>query len=101
MQLLSSRDYPVIDSQTLAEFVGHDRLFRAPDGTFLLHMSTDGRPDPEERIVWLTVRDAISWLNESPDQFGSLWEDAVAAPIARQPLQCSKSGRSPKGDLQR
>jgi len=43
MQLLVSRDYPVIDYQTMAEFVGLERLFRASDGTFLLHMSSEGK----------------------------------------------------------
>jgi hypothetical protein len=28
MQLLASRDYPVIDYQTMGEFVGRERLFR-------------------------------------------------------------------------
>jgi hypothetical protein len=74
MQLLVSRAYPVIDFQTMAEFIGCERLFRASDGTFLLHMSSDGKLDAEERIIWLTARDAISWLNEAPDQFGSFWE---------------------------
>jgi len=36
MQLLASRDYPVIDYQTMGEFIGHERLFRAADGAFLL-----------------------------------------------------------------
>jgi hypothetical protein len=58
----------------MAEFIGSERLFRASDGTFLLHMSSDGKLDAEERIIWLTARDAISWLNEAPDQFGSFRE---------------------------
>jgi hypothetical protein len=29
MQLLTSRDYPVIDYQTMGEFIGRERLFRA------------------------------------------------------------------------
>ena len=78
MRLLASRDYPVIDYQTMGEFIGHERLFRAMDGAFLLHMSSEGKLEAEERIIWLTVRDAISWLNEAPDEFGSFWvrEDA-------------------------
>ena len=43
MQLLASRDYPVIDYQTMGEFIGHERLFRATDGAFLLHMSSEGK----------------------------------------------------------
>jgi hypothetical protein len=92
MQLLASRDYPVIDYQTMAELIGHERLFRASDGAFLLHLSSEGKLETEERIIWLTVRDAISWLNEAPDQFGSFWEFAVVAPVVPQQLQRSSSG---------
>ncbi len=76
MQLLAFREYPAIDAQTLDEFVGHERLFRGPDGSFLLHMSSEGQPVTEERVAWLSARDAISWLNEEPDQYGSRWEFA-------------------------
>ena len=87
MQLLASRDYPVIDYQTMGEFIGHERLFRATDGAFLLHMSSEGNLEAEERIIWLTVRDALSWLNEPPHQFGSFWEDAIDAPLEQQRIQ--------------
>jgi hypothetical protein len=80
MQLLACREYPVIDCQTLAEFIGHERLFRGANGPFLLHLSSEGKEDAEERIIWLTMRDAISWLNEEPHQFGSFWEFAEIAP---------------------
>jgi hypothetical protein len=39
-----SRDYAVIDYQTMGEFIGYERLFRATDGAFLLHMSSEGIP---------------------------------------------------------
>ena len=81
MQLLATRDYPVIDYQTMGEFIGRERLFRATDGTFLLHMSSKGKFEAEERIAWLTACDALSWLNEAPDQFGSFWECALDAPV--------------------
>jgi hypothetical protein len=87
MQLLASRDYPVIDYQTMGEFIGHERLFRATDGAFLLHMSSEGKLEAEERIIWLTVRDAISWLNEAPDEFGSFWECAMDAPVKQKQIQ--------------
>ena len=80
MQLLALREYPAIDAQTLVEFTGHERLFRGPDGSFLLHMSSEGQSVVEERTIWLTARDAISWLNEEPDRYGSLWEFAEAVP---------------------
>jgi hypothetical protein len=84
MHLLVSREYPVIDSQTMTEFIGHERLFRAANGAFLLHMSSEGMPCVEERIIRLIARDAISWLNEEPDQFGSFWEFAKIAPAVQQ-----------------
>ena len=88
MQLLASRDYPLIDYQTMGEFLGHERLFRATNGAFLLHMSSEGKLDgAEERIIWLTVRDAISWLNDAPDEFGSFWENAVNATVVAETNQ--------------
>jgi hypothetical protein len=86
MQLLVSRGYPVIDYQTMGEFVGHERLFRAANGAFLLYMSSEGKL-AEERIIWLTVRDAISWLNEAPDEFGSFWECATDAPLEQRQIR--------------
>jgi hypothetical protein len=82
MQLLADREYPGIDVDTLAEFTGHERLFRGTDGSFLLHMSSEGQQMTEERVIWLPVRAAIAWLNEDPDQYGSLWEFAEAVPVA-------------------
>ena len=84
MHLLVSREYPVIDYQTMTEFVGHERLFRDANGAFLLHMSSEGKPGAEERIIRLIARDAISWLNQEPDQFGSFWEFAAVAPAVQQ-----------------
>ncbi len=76
MQLLAMRAYPVIDYQTLTEFVGQERLFRMPNGQLLLHMAAKQMPGSEERLIRLSLRDAISWLNEPPEQFGAFWEDA-------------------------
>jgi hypothetical protein len=87
MRLLASRDYPVIDYQTMGEFIGRERLFRATDGAFLLHMSSEGKLETEERIIRLTVRDAISWLNEAADEFGSFWECAMDAALEQKQIQ--------------
>jgi hypothetical protein len=38
----------------------------------------------EERIIRLTARDALSWLNHQSDEFGSYWELAKIAPAAQQ-----------------
>jgi hypothetical protein len=74
------RNYPVIDYQTMDEFIGRERLFRKTENEFLLLMPSEGKLEADERIIWLTVRDAISWLNEVPDEFGSFWECAMASP---------------------
>ncbi len=60
MQLLASRDYPVIDYQTMREFIGRERPFRVTDGGFLLYMSSEGKHEAEERIIWLTVNSPTS-----------------------------------------
>ena len=88
MHFLVSREYPVVDCQTMAEFVGHERLFRTTDGTFWLHLSSDCKSGAEERIIRLTARDTITWLNEEPEQFGSFWEFATVAPA---PAEARKS----------
>jgi hypothetical protein len=80
MQFLVSREYPVVDYQTMAEFIGHEGLFRTTNGVFWLHMSSDRKPGTEERIIQLTARDSITWLNEGPEQFGSFWELAMVVP---------------------
>jgi hypothetical protein len=51
MHLLAFREYPVIDYQTTAEFTGQERLFRAVNGAFLLHMSSDWKLAAEVRII--------------------------------------------------
>jgi hypothetical protein len=38
--------------------------------------ASDWKLAAEERIIWLTARDAISWLNEAPEEYGSFWEFA-------------------------
>ena len=65
MQLMVSRSHPVIDAQTLAEYVTRDALFRAADGSYFLYMTSMGRVEGEERILFLDCRDALLWLNEN------------------------------------
>jgi hypothetical protein len=76
MQLMVSRIYPVIDAQTLAEYVARDVLFRTADGSYFLYMASKGRVESEERILFLDCRDALLWLNETPDTFESYWHFA-------------------------
>jgi hypothetical protein len=70
LHLLASREYPVVDYQTMTEHIGCERQFRTASGAFMLHMSSDRMPSAEERIIRLSARDALSWLNQVPDQFG-------------------------------
>jgi hypothetical protein len=73
MQLMVSRSYPVIDAQTLTEYVARDALFRTADGSYLLYMASGRQVGSEERILFLDCRDAVLWLNETPDARGSYW----------------------------
>jgi len=68
-----SRSYPVIDAQTLAEYVARDALFQTADGSYFLYMESKGQVEGEERILCLDCRDALLWLNEPPDALGTYW----------------------------
>ena len=71
MQLLVSRSYPVIDTQTLTEHVVRDALFRTDSGSYFLYMASDAKVEGEERLLFLDCRDALLWLNEAPNMPGS------------------------------
>ena len=79
MQLMVSRSYPVIDAQTLAEYVARDALFRTAGGSYLLYMASGRQVESEERILFLDCRDALLWLNETPDARGSYWHFGESA----------------------
>ena len=76
MQLMVSRSYPVIDEQTLTEYFARDALLRTEDGSFFLYMASEGPVEGEERFLFLSCRDALLWLNETPDAVGSFWHFA-------------------------
>ena len=73
MQLICSRTIPFVDAETLACRTGHEALFRKHD-TFLLYLS-DGEEAPQvrERVIDLSAREALLWLNEGPEELGSFW----------------------------
>jgi hypothetical protein len=73
MQLVVSRSYPAIDTDTLTEYSACEALFRADDGSFLLYMTSQGRREREEHLLVMDCRDALIWLNESSDASGSYW----------------------------
>jgi hypothetical protein len=74
MELLSSRTYPFIDSQSLVEHLARDTLFRIDDEGFLLHLSSSNRPVEHDRLVWIDCRTALIWINAAPEEFGLEWQ---------------------------
>jgi hypothetical protein len=74
MNLLVSRIYPSIDTESLVEYQARDTLFRMPDGRFLLHLSSRDRSADADRLVWIDCRAALIWVNAAPEQFGAEWE---------------------------
>jgi hypothetical protein len=73
IELVASRTYPFIDPDALVERKARDSLFRIPDGSFVLHLSTDKAPD-DDRLVWIDTRAALIWLNATPEEFGTEWQ---------------------------
>ena len=73
MELVRSRTIPFLDTETLAFRTAREALFRT-DGIFILYLS-DGRQPPaaEERVVKLSAREALIWLNEGVEEAGSFW----------------------------
>jgi hypothetical protein len=74
MDLLVSRTYPFLDSQSLVEYQARDTLFRTPDGAFILHLSSSDRHADEDRLIWIDARTALTWINAAPEEFGLEWE---------------------------
>ena len=74
MQLLASRTYPFIDSESLEEHQARDLLFRIDGGAFVLHLSSSHTPNHGDRLVWLNCRSALIWINRTTEDFGTEWE---------------------------
>ena len=74
IELVRSRTVPFLDAETLAFRTAREALFRTDD-TFILYLS-DGRPTPavEERVIKLSAREALIWLNEGVEEAGSFWD---------------------------
>jgi hypothetical protein len=73
MQLICSRLYPFLDTQTLVERQARDTLLRVGENEFLLHMTSDDGVQ-EERLVRLDSRAALVWINQRVDEYGVDWE---------------------------
>ena len=74
MDLLVSRVYPFIDSESLVEYRARDTLFRTLDGRFLLQLSSLVESGAADRLLLIDCRAALVWINEGPDEFGREWE---------------------------
>ena len=73
MQLIASRTYACLDTQTLVEIEARGSLLRVGENEFLLHMMSDGGAT-EDRLLWLDCRAALLWINQEPEEFGVDWE---------------------------
>ena len=73
MQIIVSRKYPFLDSETLAEGQVRDTLFRIDENEFLLHMASEGHVEGD-RLVWFDSRAALLWINQETEEYGMDWE---------------------------
>jgi hypothetical protein len=74
MQLLASRTYPFINFESLEEHQARDSLFQTDTGAFVLHLSSSHMPNDSDRLVWLSCRSALIWINGAAEDFGVEWE---------------------------
>ena len=74
MRLICARRVPCLDSESLENRQAQEALFRDGD-RFVLYLS-DGAPSSscQERLISLSSREALLWLNESQGEQGSFWE---------------------------
>ena len=74
MQLVVSRTISFIDASSLAICEAKEALFRNGNNDFILYLSNgDGASASEERLLSLELREALVWLNEAPEEQGSVW----------------------------
>ena len=74
MQMIYSRMVPFIDVQSLASHQAREALFRDENDGFILYLSDGVDPsNSEERIIRLEPREALIWLNETPEDGGAFW----------------------------
>jgi hypothetical protein len=73
MQLLCRRNVMALDSESLEYRQATEALFRNGD-RFVLYLS-DSAPCPcrEERLIPMSLRQALLWLNENENDAGSFW----------------------------
>jgi hypothetical protein len=74
LQLVCTRRIPCLDTETLEPRQAKEALFRNGN-RYMLYLS-DGAPPSlcEERVIALSLREALLWLNETQTDAGSFWE---------------------------
>ncbi len=73
MELICLRKIPAIDAESLASCEASEALLRDGDD-FFLYLSKDVSVAPmEEKLIRVTTREALIWLNEAPQDQGSFW----------------------------
>ena len=72
MQLIVSRTYAFLDSQTLSERLARDALFKISENEFLLHMTPEGSED--DRLLLFDGRSALLWINQEEADYGLNWQ---------------------------
>ena len=73
MQAIVVRNIPFIDSESLTSRDAREALFRDEFG-FLLYLSDATNSNPtQERLIRLDAREALLWVNEGPQDYGSFW----------------------------
>ena len=73
MQMISSRTILFIDAQSLGPGQAREALFRDDNG-FILYLSDSVTASKtEERLIRLEMREALIWLNETPEDGGAFW----------------------------
>jgi hypothetical protein len=73
MQLLCSRTIPALDTESLEFREAKEALFRNGE-RFVLYLSDGAPPSCRERLILLSSREALLWLNEDQADEGSFWE---------------------------
>jgi hypothetical protein len=64
---------PFLDTDSLATGEAREVLFRDDDNGLILYLTDGKSPVAEERIVRLDMREALIWLNETPQDEASFW----------------------------
>jgi hypothetical protein len=71
--MICSRMIPFLDTDSLATGEAREVLFRDDDNGLILYLTDGKSPVAEERIVRLDMREALIWLNETPQDEASFW----------------------------